>query len=357
MASQRVPADNVATVIPNHLNRYLVLLALVCATAFVPTFASGQETTAPPLPPFADWLADLRKEALARGISERTVDAALTGVEPLPVVVERDKTQPERTLTIDEYLKRRVDRKTVGTAREMARRHATVLKKVSAQYGVPPAVIVAVWGLESNFGRFSGVRPTIAALATLAYDNRRAAMFREELFAALQMIDRGDIGLAKMKGSWAGAMGQPQFMPSSYLKYAEDFDHDGAPDIWGSTADVFASIANFLKQSGWTPGARWGVAVTLPAGAAEKIQEAAPLRSQGCEADRQMTDGLTLSRWRELGVRVTGRQVPPNPTTTASLVRAGARNFLVFDNYSVLLQYNCAHAYALAVGLLADQIQ
>jgi membrane-bound lytic murein transglycosylase B len=141
------------------------------------------------------------------------------------------------------------------------------------------------------------------------------------------------------------------------LKYAEDFDRDGARDIWESTADVFASIANFLKQSGWTPGARWGVAVALPAGAPEKIQEAAPLRSQGCEAVRQMTGGLTLARWRQLGVRAAGRRALPKSIATASLVRAGARNFLVLGNYEVLLRYNCAHAYALAVGLLADQIQ
>src|SRR5512140_890231 len=171
---------------PNRLSRTVVLFALACVIAVPARLAPGQEIAPPTPPPFADWLADLRKEALARGISEKTVEAALTGVEPLPIVVERDQTQPERTQTIDQYLKRHVDRKTVKTAREMARRHAAVLKKVSAQYGVPPAIIVSVWGLESNFGRFSGVRPTIAALATLAYDNRRAAMFREELFAALQ---------------------------------------------------------------------------------------------------------------------------------------------------------------------------
>jgi peptidoglycan lytic transglycosylase B len=152
-------------------------------------------------------------------------------------------------------------------------------------------------------------------------------------------------------------MGQPQFMPSSYLKFAEDFDRDGARDIWGSAADVFASIANYLKQSGWTPGARWGVAVTVAAAATEKIKAEAPLGGQGCEAVRQMTGSLPVSRWHQLGVRVVGRQAPPKPTAAASLVRAGTRNFLVFDNYSVLLQYNCAHAYALAVGLLADQIQ
>jgi membrane-bound lytic murein transglycosylase B len=340
----------------NRLSRSIAMLALVFLAAVIPSAVAGQETATPSPVPFADWLADLRKEALARGISERTVDLALTGVEPIPTVVERDRTQAERTLTIDQYLKHHVDWKTVRTARDMARRHAAVLKKVSAQYQVPPAIIVAVWGIESNFGRFSGVRPTIASLATLAYDNRRAAMFREELFGALRMLDRGDIDLAKMKGSWAGAMGQPQFMPSSYLKYAEDFDHDGARDIWGSLPDVFASIANFLKQSGWTPGVRWGVAVSLPA-AAKKIEAAAPLHTEGCEAVRQMTSGLTLARWRSLGVRISSRQALPKPTTAASLVRAGTRNFLVFDNYSVLLQYNCAHAYALAVGLLADQIQ
>lgn len=332
------------------------MLALVFSTAVIPSVASGQEAAAPPLVPFADWLTDLRKEALAGGISEKTVELALTGVEPIPIVVQRDQTQPERTLTIDQYLKQHVDRKTVRTARQMARRHAAVLKKVSAHYGVPTGIIVAVWGVESNFGRFSGVRPTIASLVTLAYDNRRAAMFREELFNALRMIDRGDIDVSKMKGSWAGAMGQPQFMPSSYLKYAEDFDRDGARDIWGSPADVFASIANFLKQNGWTPGARWGVAVSVPKAGAEKIEAAAPLRPAGCEAVRQMTGELTLARWRALGVRIHGRQALPKPTAAASLVRAGTRSFLVFDNYAVLLQYNCAHAYALAVGLLADQI-
>jgi membrane-bound lytic murein transglycosylase B len=342
---------------PRHLGRSIVMLALVLSTAVSPSAATVQETAAPPLVPFADWLADLRKEALARGIGQQTVDLALTGVEPIPIVVQRDQTQPERTLTIDQYLKQHVGPKTVRTARDMARRHATLLKKVSAKYGVPPAIIVAIWGLESNFGRFSGVRPTIASLVTLAYDNRRAAMFREELFNALRILDRGDIDLPKMKGSWAGAMGQPQFMPSSYLKYAEVFEHDGGPDIWNSQPDVFASIANFLRQSGWTPGARWGVAVSLPKAGAGKIEAAAPLRAVGCEAVRQMTGELTLARWRALGVRASARQPLPKSTATASLVRAGTRSFLVFGNYEVLLQYNCAHAYALAVGLLADQIQ
>jgi membrane-bound lytic murein transglycosylase B len=342
---------------PVSLIRLIGAFAVACTCAIAPAVIAAQDA-APPAAPvsFPDWLTQLRKDAIAKGISERTVEAALADVELQPVVVERDRTQAERTLTIDKYLQRRLDRKTVKTAREMAQRHAAVLRKVSADFGVPPGIIVAVWGLESNFGRFSGVRPTIASLATLAYDNRRAAMFREELFNALRILDRGDIDLSKMKGSWAGAMGQPQFMPSSYLKYAEDYDKDGKRDIWGSEADVFASIANYLKQNGWTTGAGWGRAVTLPGGQAGKLESAAPLRAVGCEATRQMTEGLALSRWRSLGVHPAGRLPLPKPETAASLVRAGTRNFLVFDNYSVLLQYNCAHAYALAVGLLADQI-
>ncbi len=340
-----------------HLGRIVVAFALVVLAAGIAWPARAQETAAPPPIPFADWLAGLRQEAIARGIGEKTLDAALDGVEPVPVVVERDRTQAEQTLTIDDYLKQHVSRKTVKTARQMAWRHRVILRKVAARYGVPANVIVAVWGIESNFGRFSGVRPTIASLVTLSYDNRRAALFREELLSALQALDRGDIELAKMKGSWAGAMGQPQFMPSSYLKYAEDFDRDGVRDIWGSLADVFASIANFLKQNGWTTGERWGVAVSLPKQGAGEIEQAAPLRETGCQALKEMTEGLTLARWRALGVRPLRRAGLPKPSTVASLVRAGSRDFLVFNNYAVLLQYNCATSYALAVGTLADSVR
>ncbi len=330
-------------------------IAALCAAPAV-VLAAQDPAAVPQAVPFPEWLEQLRKDALARGITEKTVESALAGIELQPVVVERDRTQAERTQTIDQYLKRRVDRKTVSTGREMMTRYASLLEKISAQYDVPAGVIVSVWGLESNFGRFTGVRPTIASLATLAYDNRRAAMFREELFSALLILDRGDIEIDKMKGSWAGAMGQPQFMPSSYLKYAEDYDRDGKRDIWASNADVFASVANYLTRNGWVPGARWGRAVAIPAGATGKIATEAPLRTTGCEAVRQMTVDLPLPRWSALGVRTAQKQALPASDMTASLVRAGARNFLVYENYSVLLRYNCAHAYALAVGLLADSL-
>jgi len=264
--------------------------------------------------------------------------------------------QPELTLPLDRYLARRLTRQTVVTARQASSRHAALLRQVSAKYGIPPSIIIAVWGLESNFGRFSGVRPTIPTLATLAYQTPRAAFFRAELLDALTILDHGYIDLAQLKGSWAGAMGQAQFMPSSYLKYAEDFDGDGRRDIWNSEADVFASIANYLKTHGWSAGQRWGRAVRVPAGAATRISEAAPLRLEGCDAARQLTQPLPLTRWRQLGVRLSGGQALPKSEIPASLLRIDKRSFLVYPNYEAFLAYNCANAYALSVGLLSDRL-
>ena len=312
----------------------------------------------PQLPPqtFVEWLAAFRSEAAARGITEATLDRALTGLEPLPVVVERDRSQAELVLTLDQYLDRRLTRSMVKSAEKMAAQHRTLLRKVSAKYSVPPGVIVAVWGLESNFGRFSGVRPTIATLATLAYDPRRSAMFREELINALKILDSGDVEPAALRGSWAGALGQPQFMPSSFLEFAQDFDGDGRRDIWKSTADVFASIANYLSAHGWAKGRTWGREVKVPAAIADTVAEAAPLQPSGCLAERQMSVPLPMSEWRKLGVRtMTGGRLPA-AGLQASLVAAGPRRFLVYPNYQALLAYNCVHAYGLSVALLSDKV-
>jgi membrane-bound lytic murein transglycosylase B len=312
----------------------------------------------PQLPPqtFVEWLSALRSEAVARGITEATLDRALTGLEPLPIVLERDRSQAELVLTLDEYLQRRLTRPMVKTARKMGAQHRALLRKVSAKYGVPSGIIVAIWGLESNYGRFSGVRPTIATLATLAYDPRRSTMFREELFNALKILDSGDVEPAALRGSWAGALGQPQFMPSSFLEFAQDFDGDGRRDIWKSTADVFASIANYLSAHGWTRGRTWGREVKVPVAIADAVAEAAPLQETGCLAERQMSVALPLSKWRTLGVRtLTGAKLPV-ADLQASLIAAGPRRFLVYPNYQALLAYNCAHAYGLSVALLADRV-
>ena len=344
-----------------------VWAAVICAVVSG-TIVVGQAGQTPPAPlpvvqlpaspTFNEWLTALRAEAVSRGITEATLDRALEGLEPLPIVLERDRSQAELVLTLHQYLARRLTRQMIRTAQRVARQHQQLLKQVTTKYNVPAGVIVAVWGLESNFGRFSGVRPTIATLATLAYDPRRAGMFREELFNALKILDTGDVEPSALRGSWAGALGQPQFMPSSFLEFAQDFDGDGRRDIWTSTPDVFASIANYLRAHGWHEGQLWGREVKVPAGfMTDKVQEAAPLQTEGCLAQRQMTVALPLSRWRELGVTTMAGRALPSASIDASLVAAGSRQFLVYPNYEALLSYNCVHAYGLSVALLSDKLR
>ena len=312
----------------------------------------------PPLPPppFPQWLAELRTEAESRGIAPELLERAFADVQPVESVLERDRTQTEFTLDLEAYLKRRLTRPTIRTAQQMHAKHRAVLTKVEAAYGVPSELLVSIWGLESNFGKFAGVRPTIPALVTLAYDPRRGEMFRRELFDALEIVQRGDIELEKLKGSWAGALGQPQFMPSSYLKWAQDFDGDGRKDIWGSQADVFASVAYFLQQHGWQEGVRWGREVSILSASRAEV-EALPRRQAGCRAFRAMTDERPLNEWRTRGVRTTAGKALPAADMNASLVMAGKRSFLLYENYDALLGYNCAHTYALSVALLSDLIR
>jgi membrane-bound lytic murein transglycosylase B len=308
-----------------------------------------------PQPPFAEWLADLRAEAIGRGIREATVDRAFAGLEPVATVIQRDRTQAEIVQTLDAYLKQRVTAKVLRTAQRMHRTHTAVLKEASDKYGVPSGILVAVWGLESNFGRFSGVRPTIATLATLAYDPRRSALFRKELFDALTILDSGDVEPDALKGSWAGALGQPQFMPSSFLLYAVDFDGNGRRDIWTSMPDVFGSIANYLAAHGWQKGQTWGREVSIPESLITRLPEVAPMQTSGCLARRQMTAPLPLSEWTKLGVRTAAGRALPTADIEASLVMGDKRHFLVYPNYQALLEYNCVNAYGLSVGLLGDR--
>ena len=332
---------------------------LAAALALVVTFFPQQLPVVqlPPQQTFGEWLLALRAEASAQGISDSTLDAALNGLEPVPVVIERDRSQAELVLTLDQYLERRLTPKMIKTARAMGKEHRDVLKRVSAKYGVPPGILVAVWGLESNFGRFSGVRPTIATLATLAYDRRRATLFRQELLAALHILDSGDVSVDRMRGSWAGALGQPQFMPSSFLQFAQDFDGDGRRDIWTSLPDVFASIANYLTEHGWSKGQTWGREVKVPPAVLQRLDKLAPLQTEGCLAQRQMSVPLPLTEWRKLGVTQTSGRRLPSSDINASIVRAGKRQFLLYPNYQAILAYNCVHAYGLSVALLSDKVQ
>ncbi len=337
--------------------RCVPALSMVMAAAVVCGAAPPQDTPPAPLS-FSAWLDGVRDEAVARGLRASVVEAALADlVAPDATIVERDRTQAETVQTLEQYLRGHVTAAARRNGDAMWARHRTLLRQVSTRYDVSERVIVAVWGFESNFGRFSGTRPTIAALATLAWDDRRPTLFRRELLSALEILDRGDIDLASLKGSWAGAMGQTQFMPSSYLAFAQDFDEDGTRDIWHSSADVLASIAYYLAAHGWHEGERWGREVVVSRAAAARAAEV-PANEGACAARRSMSVPLPLADWQAMGVRLPGgRPLPVSSTLEASLVSGESREFLVYRNYDALLEYNCAQAYALGVGLLSDALR
>jgi membrane-bound lytic murein transglycosylase B len=306
---------------------------------------------------FADFIAGVREEAIHRGLRPEVVDQALATLDaPLPIVIERDRTQAETVLSLERYLSRRLTGRFISRAHEALETHRALADEVSAHYGVPPEVIIAIWGLESSFGRFSGTRPTLAALATLAWDPRRPALFRGELFSALEILERGDIEVSRMRGSWAGAMGQVQFMPSSYLKFAEDFDGDGKRDIWSSTPDVLASIANYLRAHGWSAGGTWGREVRVSPEVERSITRTVARRVATCRAAAEMTVALPPADWQALGVRLPGGGPLPPDRADVALVSGSSRHFLVTAAYDALLEYNCSHSYALSVGLLADRL-
>ena len=308
-------------------------------------------------PEFSDFVISLKEQAATAGISAATIEAAFKDLEPLEVVVERDRSQPEVVLTIDQYVQRQLTKTFVRTGTEKAHDLRGLVAPIAKKYGVPASVLIAIWGMESNYGRFTGSRPTIQALATLAWEGRRRAFFTTELIDALQIADKGFIELDQMKGSWAGAMGQTQFMPSSYLAHAQDFDGDGRRDIWNTLPDVFASIANYLVAYGWKADQTWGREVKVPAGGATKLAAAVGFRQSGCRAERELTMPQPIKKWQAMGVRTAAGKPLPRVDRSASLLRAGAKNYLVYSNYNAFLGYNCAHSYALAVALLSDRIR
>ncbi len=225
---------------------------VIAAIALSPLPAAANEQ------PFETWLFELRDEAVQKGLRPALVDEALDGISPIDRVIELDRKQPESTMTMQKYLQNVLPESRINKAQELYEENRELLDKVSREYGVQPQYIVALWGIESNFGERMGNFSIIEALATLAYDGRRSEYFRKELFNALTILDQGHISVPDMEGSWAGAMGQCQFMPTSFLRYAVDYDGDGKKDIWGTKADVFASIANYLSSEGWNGQKGWG---------------------------------------------------------------------------------------------------
>ena len=305
--------------------------------------ASGGQASAQS-EPFEVWLAQFRQQAAAEGISAATLDRALDGIQPIPEVIERDRRQPEGRLTFRDYNRRVLSPTRIARGRELMQQHREVLERVAADYGVQPRFIVALWGIESNYGSFTGEFPVIGALATLAYEGRRAAFFRKELLQALRIVDQGDVAPAQMMGSWAGAMGQSQFMPSSYLARAVDYDRDGRRDIWTTPPDVFASIANYLAKAGWSDRHTWGRQVQI----ADRVKADAA----GLEVVRP------LPEWHALGVRTSNGEPLPAVALDASLLRMDGDGpaYLVYNNFRVLMAWNRSTYFALTVGELADLI-
>jgi membrane-bound lytic murein transglycosylase B len=300
-------------------------------------------------PSFADWLAAVRVEAAQRGFSQQTIDSALGRVVFLPRVIELDRQQPEVVLTFDAYLSRVVNQARAQAARQRLAENRAILDRVSRQFQVQPRFIVALWAIETDFGRVTGGFSVIDALATLAYEGRRAAFFRDELFKALTIVERSGIPARQLRGSWAGAMGQSQFMPSTYLAHAYDFDGDGKADIWTSRADVFASIANYLSNLGWRADETWGREVRLPAGYDKALVDNRRLEKPP----------RSLPHWHALGVRRADGGELPQRDIRAWLIQPGGEegpSYLVYSNYSALLQWNRSLFFATAVGYLADMI-
>jgi len=315
----------------------LLVIAAFLAVAAGPLAAAER-------PPFAEWLAGVRAEARAAGMSAEFLDQALAGVAPIARVIELDRRQPEFTLTFWKYLDRNVNDARIRKGKAMLDRHRELLESTGERFGVQPRFIVALWGMETNFGEYFGAFPIVAALATLAHDPRRSRFFRAQLMAALTIMNRGDVPVTTT-GSWAGAMGNFQFIPTTYRDFAVDADGDGRRDLWHSYPDMFGSAANYLARSGWRRGWSWGREVRLPQGFAYE--------HAGLEVKK------AIAEWKRLGVtRIDGSGLPDEDTDASIVLPSGYDGpaFLIYKNYRAILTWNRSLLYAVAVGHLADRL-
>ena len=311
----------------------------------VPPAAEPAAVVPTPSVPFDRFLAGFRTEARQAGITDATLSRALDGLAPIPRVIELDRRQAETALSWEEYRSRIVSATRIENGRRLYAENRDLLARIGERYSVSPRVVVAIWGMETNYGTNTGGFDVIAALATLAWDGRRASYFRNELMAALRILDGGHISRDRMRGSWAGAMGQPQFMPSNFARLAVDFDGDGRRDIWDNRADALASIAHYFSRSGWRAGEPWGFEVTPPAG----------FERGGIDSDSRRP----LRDWSRLGFRRVGGGALPSSEVEAGLVvpvRSSGALFLGCRNFAAIRRYNSPVNYALAVGLLSDAV-
>ncbi|MCP5382798.1 MAG: lytic murein transglycosylase [Kordiimonadaceae bacterium] len=318
--------------------------------------------------PFETWLADLKVEALQEGVSQRILDLTFDGLTPDPKVVELDRRQPEFTQTAEEYLEKRVSPLRIKNGRKKMQEFADVLDPSAKNIAVQKRFIASIWGMETNYGTFTGNYNVVRSLMTLAYDMRRSSFFRKELLKALLILEEGHIAPDQMTGSWAGAMGQGQFMPTSFFAYAYDMDGDGKKNIWTDEADVFGSIGNYLSVHGWRPDQTWGREVKLPDDLAARqalvdlTHEPNPPRS--CKrALSAHSKKYSLDEWQQMGVRnLDGSDLPKvaNSNIEATLLMPMGIDgpaYLTYQNFRTILTYNCSNLYALGVSLLSDELK
>ncbi|WP_448211203.1 lytic murein transglycosylase [Colwellia sp. MEBiC06753] len=343
---------------------FALVVSLSCSASVFTVSAAFAEQVATEAtdvkPSFEQYVETLKTEALNKGFSPALINASFAKVKFYQRAVKADRNQPETVETLDTYLPKRVPQWKVDRARAMYKEHQQLLTKIGEQYGVQPRFIVALWGLETNFGKIMGNFNVVSALSTLAYEGRREAFFKKQLWAALTILDEGHISVDDMKGSWAGAMGQNQFMPTSFINYAVDGDGDGKKDIWGNQADVFASMANYLKTEGWNDELTWGRQVKLPEGFDTSL--AIP-KNTGSRKNWLKAWGETeksLKQWQELGIRRTDGTALPNVDINAALIfpdDANGRAYLAYDNYKSLMHWNLSYYFVSSVGHLSDRIK
>ncbi|MFT5451033.1 MAG: membrane-bound lytic murein transglycosylase B [Enterobacterales bacterium] len=318
-------------------------------------------TTAETTKPFGQWLAELRDESTALGVSETTIDLAFSEITaPVKDIIKKDRSQPEVVQTYNGYLSARVNTWKKEKGQKLLNEHRALLKEIAQAFGVQPRFIVAIWGMETNYGTFQLKESVFNVLATLAYDTRRGKFFRAQFLAAIRMLDSDFPDYNNMKSSWAGAMGQPQFMPDSYFSYAVDYDKDGKKDIWETKADIFASIANYFKTREWRDDQTWGRLVLLPANGEKELpgKQAEGLSpAKACGRFKSLGVWRDLQEWQELGVRKEFGADLPKVTIPAALILGDPndnKGYLVYQNFCTIMSYNPSFKYALSIGLLSD---
>lgn len=332
------------------IKKLIVILCGVCLSS--PVMAKTQAE-------FQDYLANLKQEAIAKGYEAKLIDDAFATATYKEKVVSADKNQPEVKETLETYLPKRVPQWKIDRARKLYAENKEVLEKVAKEFGVQARFIVALWGLESNFGTIQGGHNVISSLVTLAFDGRREALYKRQLWAALDILKSGHITLDKFKGSWAGAMGQTQFMPTSFNAYAVDCNNDGRKDIWTTKEDAFASIANYLKQEGWNDSLTWGRQVQLPENFDSKYVLVRGTKTRKQWLEYWNDSERSLADWQALGVRKADGSDLPNVDVRAALVMPddiNGRMYLAYDNYKVFMHWNRSYYFATSVGYLSDRI-